>query len=110
MRQKWILYCVFAAAAFGQTGGIAGTVEDGSGAPVEGARVTAALWESAKPIPFVAGRPPSFLPVQAKGLTGAKGEFQVEGLYAGKYYLCVEKPEEAVLNPCQWADPRWGRR
>jgi hypothetical protein len=94
-----------AVAALGQTGRITGTILDESGAPIEGASVTASLWSSAKPIPFVAGRPPSFMPVLAKALSGAKGEFQVEGLFAGRYYVCVEKREAAILNPCLWADP-----
>ncbi len=104
MRQIIILLLAFAAAAFSQTGCITATVVDDSGAPIQGASVAAALWSSAKPVPFVAGRPPAFMPVPAKALTGSKGEFQVEGLVAGKYYVCVEKPEGAILNPCLWAD------
>ncbi len=105
MRHRIIVFCAFAATAFSQTGGITGNVVDDGGAPIQGASVSASLWSSAKPVPFVAGRPPAFMPVSAKALTGSKGEFQVDGLVAGKYYVCVEKPDSAILNPCLWADP-----
>ncbi|HPT28807.1 MAG TPA: carboxypeptidase-like regulatory domain-containing protein [Bryobacteraceae bacterium] len=105
MKQIIFLLCAFAASALGQTGRITGAVVDDSGTPIQGARVAASLWSSAKPVPFVAGRPPAFMPVPASALTGSKGEFEVSGLHAGKYYVCVEKPEAAILNPCLWADP-----
>ncbi len=105
MKLTILILCACAAAALGQTGRITGTVVDDSGAPIQGASVAASLWSSAKPVPFVAGRPPAFMPVAAKALSGSKGEFQVEGLSAGEYHICVEKPEAAVLNPCLWADP-----
>lgn len=105
MRHTIILLCAFATTALGQTGRITGTIVDDSGTPIQGARVAASLWSSAKPISFVPGRPPAFMPVPAKALSGSKGEFQVEGLFAGTYYVCVEKPEGAILNPCLWADP-----
>ena len=45
-----------------------------------------------------------FMPVPAKDISGSKGEFEVSGLLAGKYRICVEKREAAILNPCLWAD------
>ncbi|MGJ5814498.1 carboxypeptidase-like regulatory domain-containing protein [Paludibaculum fermentans] len=104
MKAFTLIVCACLPSAFGQTGGITGSVLDDTGAPVEGARVVASLWSSTKAVPFVAGRPPAFMPVPAKATSGAKGEFQIEGIFAGKYYVCVEKPEAALLNPCLWAD------
>lgn len=108
MKQTIVLLCMFAAVAFGQNGRITGTVVDDSGVPIVGASVTASLWSSVKPVPFVPGRPPAFMPIRASAPTGAKGEFEVSGLVAGKYYVCVEKREDAILNPCLWADPPVG--
>ncbi len=104
MRQITILLFALAATALGQTGRITGTVVDDAGAAISGASVTAALWSTPQPIQLVPGKPPAFMPVPANALTGSKGEFQIEGLLTGKYHVCVEKPEAAMLNPCLWAD------
>ena len=105
MKQLTLLFLALSVTAFSQSGRIAGSVVDDSGAPIPGASVTAALWSTTQTLTLVPGKPPAFMPVPANALTGAKGEFQIDGLIAGQYYVCVEKPDAAILNPCLWADP-----
>jgi hypothetical protein len=78
-------------AAIGQTGSasITGTVLDA---------------KTQKPIPAAlvmavsSGTPPF-----AKNTkSGGDGAFQIQGLAAGKYSLCVQAPGDGYLDPCQW--------
>ena len=77
--------------ASGQTGtsSIAGTVLDA---------------KTQKPIPAalvmaVASGAPAF---SKNTRSGGDGAFQIQGLPAGKYSLCVQAPADAYLDPCQW--------
>jgi len=103
MRQLTFCFLLIAALCFGQSGRVTGTVVDASGQPITGALVRAAMRSSPKPIPFTPGKLPAFMPV-ASAPSGDKGEFQVDGLYAATYAMCVYKPESIVLDPCLWSD------
>ena len=78
-------------AAFGQTvsASIAGVVLDAiTQKPVSSALV-------------IANR--SGLPPLAKNTrSGGAGEFQIQGLAAGTYSLCVQVAGDRYLDPCQW--------
>jgi hypothetical protein len=89
----------------GQTGHITGTIVDDTGAPIQGATVSAALFWTAQPIPAVPGQLPAFLPTNAKAPSGSRGEFAIDVTYAGQYHICVQKASASVLDPCLWADP-----
>ena len=57
-----------------------------------------------KPIPAalvmaVASGAPAF---SKNTRSGGDGAFQIQGLPAGKYSLCVQAPADAYLDPCQW--------
>ena len=78
-------------AAIGQTGtaSIAGTVLDA---------------KTQKPIPAalvmaVRSGPP---PLSRNTKSGGDGAFQIQGLTAGRYSLCVQAPGDGYLDPCQW--------
>ena len=104
MRQLTFSFLLTAAFCFGQTARVAGTVVDTSGQPITGALVRAAMRSSPKPILLTPGKAPAFMPVASDALSGAKGEFQIEGLYAATYAICVYKPQSTVLDPCLWSD------
>jgi len=73
----------------GQTAvaGMAGTVVDAkTGKPVPAALVMAVQ----------TGLPP------LSTRTGGDGAFQIDGLAAGKYSLCVQAQSDGYLDPCQW--------
>ena len=80
-----------ASAALAQTGtaGIAGTILDA---------------KTSKPVPTAlvianrAGAPP----LARDTRTGGDGAFQIPGLPAGKYALCVQVSGDRYLDPCQW--------
>ena len=104
MRQILFVFFVLAVAAFGQTGKITGTVTDGTGTPIGGAIVSAAL---RPPVPAGTRGPgglPAFMPFPPKAAASANGSFEIDGLPAGTYALCVYKPGSAVLDPCFWND------
>ena len=70
-------------------GGLAGTVVDGKTlTPIPGALVIAR---------FV-GTPP----LAKNTKSGGDGAFQIQGLAAGRYLLCVQAPGGGYLDPCQW--------
>lgn len=104
MRQLTFSFLLTAAFCFGQTGRVTGTVVDASGQPITGALVRAAMRSSPKPIPLTSGKPPAFMPVASASPSGAKGEFQIDGLYAATYAICVYKPQSTLLDPCLWSD------
>lgn len=104
MKQASIAFFAIAVTAFGQIGKIAGTVTDDTGSPIAGATISAAL---RPPIPAGTRGPgglPSFMPFPPKAPTSADGSFEIDGLPAGTYALCVDKLGSAVLNPCLWTD------
>jgi Carboxypeptidase regulatory-like domain len=104
MRQTAIIFLGLAAMALGQTGRVTGTVTDDSGAPVAGALVTASLQSAAPQGTKGPGGLPLFMPFPPKALSGATGDFEIDGLPAGTFRLCVEKAESSLLNPCLWVD------
>ena len=104
MRQLTFSFLLTAAFCLGQTARVTGTVVDALGQPIAGALVRAAMRSSAKPIPLTSDRPPAFMPVAAAVPSGTKGDFQIEGLYAATYAMCVYKPQSTVLDPCLWSD------
>src|SRR5581483_2362320 len=72
------------------TGAVQGSVTDGTGKkPVFGALVTVTR----------SGLPPFRQTVS----TGGDGGFQVSGLAAGTYSVCVQVPYSSYLDPCEWA-------
>jgi len=78
-------------AAFGQSGiaSIAGTVLDAkTQKPIPGALVIANFQ----------GMPP----LAKNTKSGGAGEFQIQGLVAGKYALCVQSAGDSYLDPCGW--------
>lgn len=104
MRQLTFSFLLTAALCFGQSGRVTGTVVDASGQPITGALVRAGMRSSPQPIPLTPGKPPAFMPVSSAAPSGAKGEFQIDGLYAATYAMCVYKPQSTVLDPCLWSD------
>jgi hypothetical protein len=104
MRQLTFSFLLTTALCLGQSGRVTGTVVDTSGQPIAGAMVRATMRSSPQPIPLTPGKPPAFMPVSAAAPSGTKGEFQIEGLYAATYAMCVYKPQSTVLDPCLWSD------
>jgi hypothetical protein len=89
--KRLLLLCLVAPLAIAQTGtaSIAGTVLDA---------------KTLKPIPAalvmaVRSGPP---PLTKNTRTGGDGTFQVQGLAAGKYSLCVQAQGDAYTDPCLW--------
>jgi hypothetical protein len=103
MKQIAIVFFTFAFTALAQTGRIAGTVTDDGGAPVVGAIVYASRQTALPSGTMVPKGTLTFLPVPGVAPTGAKGDFQVNGLYDGTYAMCVELAESSLLDPCFWA-------
>jgi hypothetical protein len=78
-------------AAIGQTatGSVQGTVLDAKTLkPIPGALVIASLTS-----------PP---PLSKNTKSGGDGAFQIQGLPAGNYLLCVQAPGDQYLDPCHW--------
>ncbi len=72
------------------TASIQGTVADsGSNKAVAGAIVTAVR----------IGLPPA----SQTAATAGDGSFQIQGLVAGVYSLCIQVPGDGYLDPCQWS-------
>jgi len=78
-------------AAVAQTGtaSIAGTVLDA---------------KTLKPVPaaLVMAVRGGLPPLSRNTKSGGDGAFQIQGLAAGTYSLCVQAPGDAYLDPCQW--------
>lgn len=70
------------------TGSIQGTVADARNKPIAGAFVIA----------IHSGLPP----LSQNAQTGADGSYQLQGLAAGAYSLCVQVPGNGYLDPCQF--------
>jgi hypothetical protein len=91
-----ILFGFVVEAGFGQggTGTIAGVVSDAAtGKPVPAAYVMA-----------VAAGPGA----GARGgstKTGGGGEYEIRGLAAGTYSLCVQAQDQQYVDPCLWGGP-----
>jgi len=86
-----LILSLAASAAMGQTGSasIAGTIVDAKTLkPVPAALVRAVA--SAAP------------PFTRNTRSGADGAFQIQGLPAGRYSICVQVSGDAYLDPCQW--------
>jgi hypothetical protein len=77
--------------AIGQTGtaSIAGTVLDA---------------RTQKPVPtvLVMAIRSDLPPFSRNTKSGGDGTFDIQGLPAGKYSLCVQAPGDGYLDPCQW--------
>ena len=43
-------------------------------------------------------------PLSKNTKSGGDGAFQIQGLAAGKYSLCVQAPGDGYLDPCLWSD------
>jgi hypothetical protein len=78
-------------AAIGQTGtaSISGAVLD-------------AKTQKAVPAALVMAIQSGLPPFSKNTKSGGDGAFQIEGLPAGQYSLCVQAPGDAYLDPCQW--------
>jgi hypothetical protein len=89
---KCIFVLAFAVwAAIGQTGtaSIAGTLVDArTQKPVPAALILA-----------VSGGPS---PLTIRTKSGGDGAFQIQGIAAGKFSLCVQAAGDGYLDPCQW--------
>ncbi|MBI4873844.1 MAG: carboxypeptidase regulatory-like domain-containing protein [Acidobacteria bacterium] len=87
----FFLFALVIPAAMGQTGtaGIAGTVLDA---------------KTRKPIPaaLVMAIQSGLPPLSRNTRSGPDGAFQIQGLPAGKYSLCVQAQGDGYLDPCQW--------
>ena len=87
-----LLLALVVPAAIGQTGtaSIVGTILDA---------------KTLKPIPAAlvmavrAGAPP----LARNTKSGGDGAFQIHGVPAGKYLLCVQASGDGYLDPCQWS-------
>ena len=104
MKRTAVIFLGIAMMATAQTGRITGTVTDDTGAPIVGAVVGASLRSSVPAGSTGPGGAPLFLPVRAKAPTDAQGNYEIDGLFAATYTLCVDKPESTLLNPCLWMD------
>ncbi len=94
-------------AAFGQTGGISGTIASASGFPIAGATVT-----YRRLVNFLANvgkGPPRLAPGEvhygASAVTDAKGSHAAQGLPQGTYQVCVDVSGQPFLDPCKWSTP-----
>jgi hypothetical protein len=91
---RTVLVALLSASAFyaQSAAGIQGTVTDAvTKKPISGAFVTA----------LRTGLPPA----SQTASSAADGSFQVSGLPAGTYSLCVQVPGGAYVDPCQWSSP-----
>lgn len=99
--------CVPAASLFAQSGGasLAGSVTDDANRPIVGALITANL--GSLPVPsgrtIVPTNPSIVLVTSGRATSGAKGVFQIGGLAAGSYSICVQILGGGFVNDCEWA-------
>src|ERR1017187_3947369 len=84
-----LLLAVPAAIGLTPTASIAGTVFD---------------LKTLKPVPtaLVMAVSTGVPPFVRNTKSGGDGAFQIQGLGAGKYSLCVQAPNDGYLDPCQW--------
>jgi len=96
MKRLLMIICGFAAGLSAQsTGTVTGILTSTAGTAVPGASVAAYLQGAAS----TNGKfPPAF-----NALTASDGSFSLNGLLAGKYLLCAEQVNAALLNPCFWS-------
>ena len=91
----------FAAALFAQAGAsgqINGLIEDPDGKPIPQANVAILVRPPALPTD-------PFQPFNAEVTTDANGKFNVTGVPAGRYAVCVSVPNSNLLPPCAWERP-----
>lgn len=100
--------CVVALACALTSVGVAQQEDKQSGTAVIAGQVTEA--NSKAGLPAVVSWTRQFTAEETKSpfagvvLTDAKGSFEITGLAAGTYAICVETPGKDYLDPCQW-DP-----
>jgi hypothetical protein len=80
--------CFQAAPLFAQPGSLAGLVSDEGGKAVTGAFITA----NRETLPVATGR----------AFSAADGTFQIGGLPAGSYTVCVQFPSAGFVDTCEW--------
>jgi len=103
------MFCVAALCAsidlLGATLGL--TIVDAKGDPVSGATVT--VVRQSIYLPASPGSRPQLAAGEvsygASWVTNNTGMIQASSIPAGSYLLCVQKPNSALLDPCQWAKP-----
>ena len=83
-----ICLCLTGVSLFAQAGSLAGTVTDGSNKPVTGAFITA----NRESLPAASGR----------AFSVADGTFQISGLPAGSFTVCVQVPGGDFIDTCEW--------
>jgi hypothetical protein len=87
-----VCLCFNAASMFAQAGGsLAGSVSDEGVRPIAGAVVIA----NRAGLPAATG----------SAISAADGTFQVNGLPAGSYAVCVQVPGGGFVDACQWSSP-----
>lgn len=86
----------------GQTGTVTGIVTDSDGAAIPGAFVRALLRKHDPPVNLLPSPLRSLLPVDASAPTDEKGQFTIARLDPGVYWVCAEKSNSSLLDPCLW--------
>lgn len=94
-----LLPCLAQQPPVGDTGVITGAVRGEDGSSVAGAYVTLHL--SFPSTPALRQR----FQTQWGVYSGSGGSFQFSGLRNGTYRLCVQAPQTAWLDPCEWGLP-----
>ncbi len=101
-----ICLCLPAASLFAQAGSLAGSVTDDANRPIVGALITANI-DDTLPAPSVKNflpTNPSISPVNSgRATSGPQGMFQIGGLSAGSYSVCVQVWGGGFVNDCEWA-------
>jgi hypothetical protein len=87
------LLCGFDATVFGA--GLSGAVAVPSG---RGIRASLSIHDLSTP------RTAGHKPYDHQFASKADGTFSLTGVPAGKYRICVDAPQENVLDPCLWSD------
>ena len=73
---------------------IAGSIRTAGGKPIRGAVTVHDL---------SGGRTAGQTPFDRQFASRSDGTFTISGVPAGKYQICVEAPQENVLDPCVWS-------